>query len=208
VIQDGSACCHDLDARAAPEAPPDSSVDLKGAKDPMTTNQASNQAPNAGRSRWRWAVNLLLILAIFMLVHTWRTQPLAEGPAPPLTGRSISDGQLDLAQLRGEPVLVHFWATWCPVCKMGDQDIDTLADEFRVISVAMQSGGARDIAAYMDREGLDFPVIPDEYGSLASAWGVQAVPATFVVDGDGQIRFSTMGYTTEIGLRSRLWAAR
>jgi thiol-disulfide isomerase/thioredoxin len=181
---------------------------LIDARDTMNTNEAPDQGANGRKGRWRWAANLLLILAIFMLIHTWRTQPLAEGPAPALSGTSLHGGHLDLARLRGEPVLVHFWATWCPVCKMGNQDIDDLADEVRVITVAMQSGGEREIAAFMQREKLDFPVIPDEYGILASAWGVPAVPATFVVDGDGQIRFSTMGYTTKIGLRSRLWAAR
>jgi hypothetical protein len=60
----------------------------------------------------------------------------------------------------------------------------------------------------MRSEGLEFPVIPDEYGRLAAVWGVQAVPASFVVNGEGEISFATMGYTTEIGLRSRLWAAR
>jgi thiol-disulfide isomerase/thioredoxin len=171
------------------------------------TDDTRGERPRAG-NRWRWTINLLLVLAIFLLIQTWRTQPLAEGPAPPLAGQSLRDGHLDLAQLRGEPVLVHFWATWCPVCKLGDQDIDAIARDFRVVSVAMQSGGAREIAGYMDREGLAFPVIPDTYGQLASDWGVHAVPATFVVDPEGEIRFATMGYTTEIGLRGRLWAAQ
>lgn len=158
-------------------------------------------------SRWRWAVNLFLILAVFLVAHGWRARPLAEGPAPPLVGELLGGGRIDLAQLRGEPVLVHFWATWCPVCRLGDQDIDSIAEDFRVLTVAMQSGGAREVAAHMRAEGLGFPVIIDDYGHMATDWGVSGVPASFVVDPDGQIRFATMGYSTELGLRGRLWAA-
>jgi peroxiredoxin len=59
----------------------------------------------------------------------------------------------------------------------------------------------------MGKAGLNFPVLPDPYGELASAWGVAGVPASFVVDGAGRIRFATVGHTTEAGLRARLWAA-
>jgi thiol-disulfide isomerase/thioredoxin len=171
--------------------------------------ETTPSAPKKGSTSWRhWAINLLLILALFVVVQVWRAQPLAKGPAPALAGTLLDGDRVDLTNLRGEPVLVHFWATWCPICRMGDQDINALSEEFRVISVAMQSGGRRQVAEYMSNEGLDFPVILDEYGKLATIWGVRAVPASFVVDPKGQIRFATMGYTTEIGLRGRLWAAR
>lgn len=176
----------------------------------MTDN--NTPAPSTARSstarRWgQRGIQLLLIVAVFMIVSAWRASPLAEGTAPPLSGKLARGGTADLAQMRGEPVLVHFWATWCPVCRMGDQDIDAIADDHRVISVAMQSGGPREIAAHMNKEGLGFRAIVDEYGEFASLWGVQGVPASFVVDAEGQIRYATMGYTTETGLRGRLWAA-
>jgi thiol-disulfide isomerase/thioredoxin len=160
------------------------------------------------RRPWLRLSNLLLILAAFAVIHWWRTEPLASGDAPPLKGRLVAgDKVFDLAQLRGRPSLVHFWASWCPVCKLGDEAIDSIARDFPVITVAMQSGDPSDILAHLRKEGLSFPVIPDPYGELASAWGVQGVPATFVLDGNGEIRFATMGYTTEVGLRGRLWAA-
>jgi len=166
-------------------------------------------AGNHYRRHWgRWLVQLGLILAIFVLLHQWRTQPLATGQAPPLAGALVEGGKFDLAQARDEPLLVHFWATWCPVCKMGDQDIGAIARDFPVITVALQSGSPRDVATYLKREGLDFPVIADTYGKLATAWGVQGVPASFVVDRQGRIRFSTVGYSTQAGLRGRLWLAK
>lgn len=174
----------------------------------MSTAEPTPPSKKRRRTGWRWAVNLVLILAIFLVIHSWRTHPMAQGAAPPLEGELVHGGRLDLGQFRGEPVLVHFWATWCPVCRMGDQDIDAIAEDFHVVSVAMQSGGSREISSYMGAEGLDFPVVLDEHGHLASDWGVPGVPASFVVDREGQIRSSTLGYTTEIGLRARLWAAQ
>ena len=49
------------------------------------------------------------------------------------------------------------------------------------------------------------PVVVDEDGRLARSWGVGGVPATFIVATDGRISYAGMGYSTELGLRARLW---
>jgi thiol-disulfide isomerase/thioredoxin len=134
--------------------------------------------------------------------------PLASGAAPPLDGALVGGGSFALAAPQERPILVYFWASWCPVCRMSNGDIDALAGDHPVITVAMQSGSEAAVSAYLAREGLSFPVISDPDGALAGRWGVPAVPASFVVDRDGQIRFSSVGYTTGAGLRARLWAAR
>jgi len=168
--------------------------------------EKDTQSPS--RRSWLSLTNLLLILAAFAVVYWWRTEPLASGDAPALAGRLVGgDERFDLAEMRGRPALVHFWASWCPVCKLGDDAIESIAKDCPVITVAMQSGGPSDILTHLRKEGLSFPALADPYGELASAWGVQGVPATFVLDSRGKIRFATMGYTTEIGLRGRLWAA-
>jgi peroxiredoxin len=158
-----------------------------------------------------WLVNILVILALFVGVQWWRARPLASGPAPDLAGTLLDGGRISLAGLRetarDRAVLVHFWATWCPTCRMSEGGIAAIAGDHPVLSVAMQSGDAREVQAYMAKQGLIFPVLPDPDGALASAWGVSAVPASFVVDPAGRIRFATLGYTTEAGLRTRLWAA-
>jgi thiol-disulfide isomerase/thioredoxin len=168
-----------------------------------TKAPANPERPN----RFRWFGHLVVILAIFAVLHWWRTSPLASGDAPPLSGDLVYGGWVDLADFRGKPILVHFWAAWCPVCKLEDDSVDAIAKDFAVITVAMQSGGPTDIAAHLKKEGLSFAAIADPYGEIATRWGVAGVPTSFVLDGTGRIKFSTVGHTTEMGLRGRLWVA-
>lgn len=169
------------------------------------------QAPAQARKpkrRWRGlVVNLLIVLVVFFGVQWYKSRPLASGNAPPLAASTVRGGQVDLAALRGEPVLVHFWATWCPTCKLEEGSINALSRDYQVVTVAMQSGGAREIAGYLRERDLDFDAVADPYGEIASTWGVRGVPATFVLDGDGEIRFGAVGYKPGIGLRGHLWAA-
>ncbi len=80
-------------------------------------------------------------------------------------------------------------------------------EDWSVITVAMQSGNAAEVSQYLLEHSLHFPVIIDEEGDLARRYGVVGVPASFVIDGLGDIRFSEVGYTTGMGLRVRLWWA-
>jgi thiol-disulfide isomerase/thioredoxin len=151
---------------------------------------------------------VVLILALLLGVRAWQQRDVARGPAPTLSGKMLDGKSYVLAPSAGQPVLVHFWATWCPICRAEQGSIDALARDYPTITVAMQSGDARSVAQHLQVEGLKFPVINDPDGRIASQWGVRAVPASFVVDAVGRIRFVEIGYTTSLGLRLRLWLAR
>ena len=154
-----------------------------------------------------WLINILLIVVVLVGIQWWKARPMAAGPAPELQGSLITGGDWSIDAMRGRPLLVHFWATWCPVCNATDDGIDSIAEDYNVITVALQSGSDQDVLDHLREAKLGFPVINDEYGEIAHRWGVPGVPASFVIDPDGQISHSTVGYTTEIGLRGRLWAA-
>jgi thiol-disulfide isomerase/thioredoxin len=154
---------------------------------------------------------MALIVLIFAGVQWIKAMPLVRGAAPaldaPLIGGASSQGPVDLAGLRGQPVLVHFWATWCSVCRLGEDAIDRIAADHRVIGVALASGDAPSLQRYLDGQGLGYPNIADPDGEIADRWGVTGVPTSFVIDGSGAIRFARVGYTTGWGLRARLWLA-
>jgi len=172
---------------------------------------AHDDGPDGGPARrpTRWYLGpLAVVVALFAVLYWWRSVPLASGEAPELAGDLVGAGSIDLADLRGRPVLVHFWATWCPACRLGDSAVDAIAKDYDVITVAIESGGPQEIRRHLGEEGLSFPVIPDDYGEIATRWGIPGVPTSFVIDGKGEIRFTAVGYATELGLRGRLWAAQ
>lgn len=162
----------------------------------------------AKRGKWgRRAVELALIVALLLGLRAWQQRDLATGAAPELEGYLLDGTPVSLAEMRGAPVLVHFWAVWCPVCALEEDAVSAIARDHQVITVAMQSGDSGEVAAYLKENGLDFPVLNDPDGLYANRWGVSAVPASFVLDGEGRIRFTEVGYSTGIGLRVRLWMA-
>lgn len=158
--------------------------------------------------RWgRWVVSLAGLVLVVLAMQWWQTRNFASGTAPPLAGQLLSGESVALDDLRGQPVLVHFWATWCPVCRFEESSIASLSRSHRVLTVAINSGGADELRAYLQRQALDFPVLPDPAGDLARPWGVSGVPASFMVDATGSIAYATVGYTSGIGLRARMWLA-
>lgn len=159
--------------------------------------------------KWRrYAVELLLFVVVIAGIRAWQQRDMVSGPAPLLQGTTLAGQHYRLQAQPPRPLLVHFWATWCPVCRAEQGSIAAFAqDDPAVITVAMQSGSPQQVAAYMKEQGVDFPVLNDADGSIARAWGVHAVPASFIIAPDGQIKFVEVGYTTGVGIRLRMWWA-
>ncbi len=155
----------------------------------------------------RRGAEIALVVALLLGLRAWQQSGLASGPAPPLAGVLLDGSRISLEELRGAPVLVHFWASWCRICALEEESIAAIARDHRIITVAMRSGSAAEVASYMQERGLSFPVLNDPDGHHASRWGVSAVPASFIIDPAGRIRYTEVGFTTEVGLRVRLWAA-
>ena len=150
----------------------------------------------------------LAIIVVVVVVQLWQSRGLPEGPAPALAGVGLDGKPLDLAAVvrgvNGKPTLVVFWATWCPVCKAEDGNIQSISADYPVLSVAMQS---ENVAKHLQERGLAFATIDDRDTALSTAWNVRGVPAHFIVDGTGNVRFRVVGYATTWGLRARLWWA-
>lgn len=176
---------------------------------PQPENMAAAK-PSRKRVWLRRAVELAVVIVVIFGVRAWQQRDIVSGAAPALQGVLLDGKPLSMAAVQaGKPALVHFWATWCPICKTEQASIEALAgDHFNVITVAMQSGTNESVAKFMAEQKLSFPVLNDPDGAISASWGVHAVPASFIVDGEGKIRFVEIGFTTEVGLRLRLWLAQ
>ena len=160
------------------------------------------------KRRWtRWLLEIGIFLAIFLLIQAWMTRDAPRGPAPDITGNLLDGTPVTLSAMRGEPVLVHFWATWCPICGMEQGSIDAIADDHRVLTIAMDDASNAAITGYLEEKGVDYPVIHDPDYRISREYAIRGVPTSFIVDANGNIRFVETGYTTGAGLRLRLWWA-
>jgi thiol-disulfide isomerase/thioredoxin len=157
---------------------------------------------------WPWLRDAGLLLLLWFGIRGYQQRDVARGAAPELAGVDVHGQRLSLDAYRGKPVLLHFWATWCGVCKAEQSNIDAVARELPVLSVASESGDAAQVAAYAREHAIALPVVVDSSGAFARRFGVHAFPTTFVIDAAGRIRTSEVGYTSELGLRLRLWLAR
>lgn len=170
-------------------------------------NDNDKQTKAAARPRWRrWARDIAVLVLVVVAVQWWQARNLAAGAAPSLTGHLVDGRPYQLDPSQG-PTLVHFWAEWCPICRAEEDSINAIANDWPAITVATTSGDADEVAAYIKQQALTMPVLMDEDGRVAKQWGLKGVPATFVVDTDGAITHASMGYSTELGLRLRIWLA-
>jgi len=167
-----------------------------------------NKLLTAMRNRYlKIAVEVLLLIVLYLGIKAYMQRDLAAGPAPPLHGQLLSGETVDLQALRNKPVLLHFWATWCKICKLEERSIQAIGKDHTLITVAMESGGPEQVSAYMRDNDLSYPVLVDENGRLARRYGVRGVPASFIIGPGGNILYTEVGYTTPWGLRFRLWLA-
>ena len=171
---------------------------------------------------WRWLIDwrshlktLALVLLVALAVNAWQSRHVPMGPLPSqdvalLNQAGLQDTSLQtwLTRHRGQVVAVHFWATWCPICKASEDNITRLLDGWPIVTVAMQSGDEMAVQRHLQKNALAWPTALDTQGSLAKAWGVSAVPATVIVDRHGRVATASMGYTSTPGLWARLWWVR
>lgn len=132
----------------------------------------------------------------------------AGDPAPALAGTTLEGKPFDLAALKGRPVIVNFWASWCVPCR----------DEFPLFKDALVKGAASDLAivgvvfndddgaarTFLADAGAGWPSVSDPDGKLARAWKVVAPPQTYFIDRDGTIRSRQIGQVTEADLQRQL----
>lgn len=173
----------------------------------MTVPAATKRWKRQWENPWfRRTVIAILFTAVFFGLRAWQQRMLVEGPAPVLSATSLNAGHLTLAGA-GQPTLVYFWGSWCGICRIKEGDMESLARDHRVISVILTSGNDNEVRGYLKERGLKLPVINDPDGTISREWGVIGTPTVFIVDTGNRIRFREVGYTTEWGLRFRLWLA-
>ncbi len=150
-----------------------------------------------------WAAAIALVVG----VQFFAGRDLASGAPPEITGKTLDGGTFPGLKSLPKPAVIYIWASWCQICRAMQDTVLSVGKESPLITVATQSGSATEVGEYLKKSGFDVPVVLDEDGAIGKAFGARGVPAVFILGADGDIRFSTMGYTSGLGLRLRLWLA-
>lgn len=123
--------------------------------------------------------------------------PWRGGERPPLALVDLDGKAYDLAALRGQVVLVNFWATWCEPCRDEMPSLQRLAARFAgrplvVLAVNMDEPESR-VRKFLEQMPLGFPVLTDPGRAATRAWNVRLLPASFVIGPDGRVRYMASG---------------
>jgi cytochrome c biogenesis protein CcmG, thiol:disulfide interchange protein DsbE len=132
-------------------------------------------------------------------------------PAPDFTLRDLAGGEVSLAALRGRPVVIDFWATWCAPCERQVPVLnafhDKYGDRLPVLGIAVDAGGAETVAPFVSRHGLRYRVLLGDTG-LAQDFDALGFPTLYVIRPDGTIHSAHVGVVTPEALESAVaeWA--
>ena len=150
-------------------------------------------------------LKVILVILIVLGSLTTACQSNESPSEAPEVGKRAPDFQLNtldgqsvsLSDLKGKPVLINFWATWCSPCVYEMPYIQQIYDEWQergLVLLAINIGESSSQAAeFMQQHNLSFPVLLDREGNIAQKYNIRGIPTTFFIDRDGIIQDIRIG---------------
>ena len=127
---------------------------------------------------------------------------------PDFTLEGLDGRPISLSGFRGRPVLINFWASWCPPCRGEMPDLEELQREYADAGLVVLAVNLREEPAaaqrYAETLGLTFPIALDRSARVAARYNVSALPTSYFVGPDGVIRDLNVGALTGRALRGKV----
>ena len=138
---------------------------------------------------------LVLFLSLFLLGMA-ASPPLVGGPAPAFKLETVDGQIISMADLKGQFVVLNFWATWCVPCIKEMPEFQkahlSLDQKVKIIGINLAESKEK-VSEYIRNKGFSFPVLLDGYGNVSQEYEVIHLPVTFFISPDGVIRRKLFG---------------
>lgn len=126
--------------------------------------------------------------------------------------RAVADGRLSLAELRGTPVVLNFWASWCPPCRSEAPRLERVWQRTRDRGVLVLGLNMQDVTddarGFIDEFRISYPNVRDPDDVVARDWGATGLPETFFIDARGRVVGHVIGAVSLDQLGRGIQAAR
>jgi len=173
------------------------------------------------KQSWTYFSAILLLAGAFWIwITTTRSDSTTNGKlpaphqgflAPDFKATTLTGEEITLSSLRGQPVLVNLWASWCLPCRREMPALEQVYKEYHEDGFILLAVNATDqdqlekVRAFTQELGLTFPILLDEAGEISRAYQLSALPTSFFISADGTIQDVVVGGPmSEALLRSRV----
>jgi cytochrome c biogenesis protein CcmG/thiol:disulfide interchange protein DsbE len=165
-------------------------------------DQEQASAPDGGKRSLASILWLIVPLAVvgllaFGFLSSGRSRPQPGEPAPTFTLSLLDGSEVALRDLQGQVVVLNFWASWCDPCRREAPNLQQVWEQHQGQGVTFLGVTFRDAKgasqAFIERYEITYPNGVDERGRISQAYGVVAVPETFIIDREGKIAFVHVG---------------
>ena len=140
-------------------------------------------------------LGILLSLVLAMAVAAAAPR---SGPAPDFQLKARDGTQISLAELKGQVVMINFWATWCGPCRQEMPHLEALYQRYNSLGFTLLGVNVEDdpkgAEAWLSETPVNFPILFDSDNRVTKLYDVVAMPSTVLVDRSGNVRYLHHGY--------------
>ena len=120
-------------------------------------------------------------------------KPKIVKPAPAFTLKRLHGDEINLEDLKGKTVLLHFWATWCKPCikeiPTMEKFYNTFKDKkFEILAVSIDRGNIKGVESFVKMNGMTFPVLLDQEQTVRKKYFINGLPTSYLIDDEGKLK--------------------
>jgi peroxiredoxin len=150
------------------------------------------------------------VAAVLLLAACSNNAPAARlgGPAPDFTLQTADGGTVRLSDLKGKPVFINFWATWCEPCREEMPAMQAIYDQYRarglvILAIDMEEDQRR-VQRWIEQGGFTFTFLLDSDGAQVKRYNINASPTSYFIGPDGVIRDLKLGALNRTEMQTKV----